>query len=121
VRGQNITISPAKFVLRDGFLRYDDMEMIVGDNPVNFGGVIGLDRSLNMRVTLPYTTRGETVRVGKEVKGERILLPLRGNLNKPELDLSRLLEEQLIPQLNELLEGELDDLFENRGKRGGSD
>jgi hypothetical protein len=119
--GQNITISPTKFVLRDGFLRYDDMEMIVGDNPVNFGGVIGLDRSLNMRVTLPYTTRGETVRVGKEVKGERILLPLRGNLNKPELDLSRLLEEQLIPQLNELLEGELDDLFEKRGKRGGSD
>lgn len=121
VRGQNIAISPTKFVLRDGFLRYDDMEMIVGDNPVNFSGVIGLDRSLNMRVTLPYTTRGETVKVGKEVKGERISLPLRGSLNKPELDLGRLLEEQLIPQLNELLEGELEGLFEKRGNRGGSD
>ena len=74
-----------------------------------------------MRVILPYTTRGETVRVGKEVKGERISLPLRGSLNKPELDLSRLLEEQLIPQLDELLEGELEGLFKKRGRRGSSD
>jgi len=115
VRGQNITISPTRFVLRDGFLRYDDMQMIVGDNPVNFGGVIGLDKSLNMRVTLPYTTKGEIVRIGKEVEGARISLPLRGTVDKPELDLGKLLEEQLKQQLQERLKEELEGLFKKRG------
>ena len=74
-----------------------------------------------MKVTLPYTTRGETVRVGREVRGERISLPLMGTVNKPEIDLGRLLEEQLMPQLNELLGEELEGLFEKRKKGTGSD
>jgi hypothetical protein len=111
VRGQNITISPTRFALQNGFLRYDDMQMIVGDNPVNFRGVIGLDKSLNMTVTLPYTTKGETARVGKKVEGARISVPLKGTINKPELDLGKLLEEQLKQQLQERLKKELEGLF----------
>ncbi|GAF89581.1 unnamed protein product, partial [marine sediment metagenome] len=82
-RAQDITISPTRFVLQNGMLRYDDMQMYVGNNPVNFKGVIGLDKSLNMTVTLPYTTRGETARVGKEARGRRITLVLKGTLDKP--------------------------------------
>jgi len=110
-RGQDITINPTRFVLQDGFLRYDDMEMVVGDNPVNFGGVIGLDKSLNMTVTLPYTTRGRTARIGKETLGERISLPLRGTIDKPELDLGRLLGEQLKQQLQKKLQDALEELL----------
>jgi len=108
VRGQDITISPTRFVLQDGFLRYDDMQMVVGDNPVVFGGVIGLNKSLDMTVTLPYTTKGRTARVGKETKGRRISLPIKGSIDKPELDLGKLLEEQLKIQLEERLREELD-------------
>jgi hypothetical protein len=107
-RGVDITIHPTRFVLQNGFLRYDDMQMDVGDNPVNFRGVIGLDKSLSMTVTLPYTTRGKTARVGKEVEGARISLPLRGTVDKPELDRGRLLEEQLKQQLQERLMKELE-------------
>ena len=82
--------------------------MDVGDNPVNFRGVIGLDKSLNMTVTLPYTTAGKTARIGKEVEGVRISLPLRGTVDKPELDLGKLLEEQLKQQLQERLMKELE-------------
>lgn len=114
VRGQDITVSPTRFVLQNGFLRYDDMQMIVGDNPVNFRGVIGLDKSLNMTVTLPYTTAGKTARIGKEVEGVRISLPLRGTIDKPELDLGRLLEEQLKQQLKERLREELEGLFKKK-------
>jgi hypothetical protein len=110
-RGQDITINPTRFVLQDGFLRYDDMEMVVGDNPVNFGGVIGLDKSLKMTVTLPYTTRGRTVKVGEIEAGERISLPLRGTINRPELDLGKLLEEQLKQQLKEKLQDALEELL----------
>lgn len=101
VRGQDITIRPTRFVLRDGFLRYEDMQIDVGDNPVNFGGAIGLDKSLDMIVTLPYTTMGRTARVGKEVKGKRITLPLKGRLDKVELDLEALFEEQWRQRLEE--------------------
>jgi len=106
-RDQDITIHPTRFVLQNGLLRYDDMQMYVGDNPVNFKGVIGLDKSLNMTVTLPYTTRGETARIGKETRGRRITLVLRGTLDKPEIDFGRLLEEQLKQQLEEQLQEKL--------------
>ncbi len=107
VRGQDITISPTRFVLQDGFLRYDDMQMVVGDNPVVFCGVIGLDKSLDMTVILPYTTRGRTARVGEETRGRRISLPIKGSIDRPELDTAKLLEEQLKIQLEERLEEEL--------------
>jgi hypothetical protein len=107
-RGVDITIHPTKFILQNGFLRYDDMQMDVGNNPVNFRGVIGLDKSLDMTVTLPYTTAGRTASVGKEVEGARISLPLRGTVDKPELDLGKLLEEQLKQQLEKRLMKELE-------------
>lgn len=102
----NMRIHPTRFVLRNGFVQYDDMQIDIGDNPVNFKGVIGLDKSLNMTVTLPYTLKGRTARVDKETVGQRIPLPLRGTIEKPELNLDKLLEEQLRKQLEqELLKG----------------
>ena len=109
--GQFITIQPTKFVLQDGFLRYDDMQMDIGDNPVNFKGVIGLDKSLNMTVTLPYTLKGGTVRVYEETAGERISLSLKGNLDKPELDTGKLLEDVLEKEVKTQLKKVLEDLF----------
>jgi len=115
LRDQNIKVHPTRFVLQNGFLRYDDMQVDVGDNPVNFKGVIGLDKSLDMIVTLPYTLDGRTVRVGEEGAGKRISIPLKGTIDKPELDVGKLLELQLKQQLEERLkemifEG-LDDLL----------
>jgi len=107
----DITVLPTKFILRNGFLTYDDMQMNVGDNPVNFKGVIGLDKTMDMTVTLPYTTEGRTARVDKETRGKRITLPLKGTLDKPELDMGKLLEEQLKIQLGDQLRKGLEDLF----------
>ncbi|MHC4334540.1 MAG: hypothetical protein ACYSUP_04195 [Planctomycetota bacterium] len=98
---QVITLRPTRFVLWDGFLRYDDMQIDVGDNPLNFKGVIGLDKTLNMTATLPYTIEGKTIRVGQEADPKRISVPLKGTVDKPELDLSKLLESQLRKQLEE--------------------
>jgi hypothetical protein len=105
-QAQHITIHPTRFVLKNGLLKYDDMLMDIGGSPVNFEGTIGLDKSLDMRVTLPYTTAGRTAKVGEETAGRRITLPLRGSLNKPDLDMGKLLEEQLKGQLEDaLMEG----------------
>ncbi len=110
VRGQDCTIHPTRFVLQKGQLQYDDMQLDIGDNPVNFKGVIGLDKSLNMTVTLPYTMGGRTARVGEKTD-ERISLPLTGTIDKPELDMGKLLEEQLKKQLEDQLKKGLDKLF----------
>jgi hypothetical protein len=110
-REQVITIRPTKFIVRKGFVRYDDMQMDVGDNPVNFKGVIGLDKSLDMTVTLPYTFEGRTVRVGQADAGDRVPVPLTGTLDKPELDLGRLLQEQLLEMgLRELFKRSKDNI-----------
>ena len=89
------------FTLQNGFLRYDNMQIDIGDNPVNFRGVIGLDKSLDMGVTLPYTIAGRTVRVGSQ-SSNRITLPLTGTIDDPKLDTGKLIEEA---GKNLLLEG----------------
>ncbi|MHC4691197.1 MAG: AsmA family protein [Planctomycetota bacterium] len=108
VRGQDCIMHPTRFVLQNGLLKYEDMQLDVGDNPVNFKGVIGLDKRLDMIVTLPYTMSGRTVRVGDKAS-DRISLPLTGTTDKPELDLGKLLQDQAIKKGVELL---LDKLFE---------
>lgn len=111
VRGTIITIHPTRFVLRDGFLRYDNMQMDVGDNPVNFKGVVGLDKSIKeMSVTLPYTTQGRTIRVGGE-STRRITLPITGTIDNPKLDVGKLLEDQLKQEAEEQLKKALEDIF----------
>jgi len=102
--GVDITVRPTKFILQKGILSYDDMQVEVGNNPITFKGAIGLNKSLNMTVTLPYTTEGKTVRIGRETVGQRISLPLKGTIDKPELDMGKLLEEQLKQKLLEGLD-----------------
>jgi len=108
--GTVLTLHPTKFVLKDGFLRYDDMQIDVGDNPINFKGVIGLDKSLNMTVTLPYTSEGRTVRVG-ETAGKRITLPLKGTVDAPKLDTGKLIEGQLKEQIEDQVLKGLEKIF----------
>ena len=110
-RGTVLTMHPTKLVLRKGVLQYDDMQIDVGDNPINFKGAIGLDKSLDMTVTLPYTTEGRTARVGGTTRGARIVLPLKGTVDKPYLDTDKLLELQLKEQGEELLRRGLEEIF----------
>ncbi len=91
----NITIRPTHFVLEKGFLSYPNMQMDIGDNPVNFSGGVELDGNWDMTVTLPYTLQGKTINVGEEATAGRISLPIVGPFDKPRIDTSKLIEEQL--------------------------
>jgi hypothetical protein len=102
-RGVDMTMLPTRFVLQKGFLRYDDMQINVGDNPINFAGVIGLDKRLDMNVTLPYRFGGGTVRTGESAT-DRITLPVEGTLDKPKINVQKLLETEAIKQGLQLLE-----------------
>jgi len=109
--GQRLRIHPTNFALQKGVRRYDDMQVDIGDNPINFKGAIGLDKKLDMTVTLPYTVRGRTARVGRETDSPRISLSLVGTIDKPKLDVGKLLEDQLMKQLEDQLRRGLEDLF----------
>ena len=111
VSGTVLTLHPTKLVLQKGILRYDDMQIDVDNNPINFKGAIGLDKSLDMTVTLPYTTTGRTARTDRETSGARITLPLTGTVDKPQLDTGKLIELQLKGQLEEQLRKGLGDIF----------
>jgi hypothetical protein len=102
-QGQIITIHPTQFVLEKGFLRYDNMQMDIGSNPFNFSGTIGLDKSLKMTITLPYTLQGKTIRADRESAGSRITAVIKGTVDKPQLDIGKLIEEQAMQKGMELL------------------
>jgi hypothetical protein len=105
MRGQQLTVHPTNLVMQNGVVRYDDMQIDVGDNPVNFRGSIGPKGSLNMTVVLPYTVEGRTARVGQESQaGERIIVPLTGTVDKPKLDLQKLMQSQIKEQAIKALE-----------------
>jgi hypothetical protein len=104
---ETLRMRPTRFILWDGFLRYDDMQIDVGDAPFNFKGTIGLDDSLNMTVVLPYTYEGTTVRVDETTTAERITVPIRGTVFDPQVDMEKLLQDQL---RDRIIEG-LDKLF----------
>ncbi len=104
IRGQILTMHPTVLVLQKGVLRYDDMQIDIGQNPVNFRGSIGLDGALNMTIVLPYTLEGRLVRVGQVQAADRIAVPLTGTLSKPKLNLEKLLELQLKGQIQRGLE-----------------
>ncbi|OHB79275.1 MAG: hypothetical protein A2Z25_17490 [Planctomycetes bacterium RBG_16_55_9] len=110
-RSANMTIHPTRFMLQNGFLHYDDMQIDVGDNPVNFSGTIGLDKSLDMTVTLPYTLAGRTVRVDRDGSAKRITLPLKGTVDNPQIDTSKLIEQQVKEQAEEQLRKVFEDIF----------
>lgn len=104
LRGQRLTVRPTNITLKDGIVRYDDMQIDVGDNPINFAGAVGLDERLDMTVTLPWTLKGRTARVDNEGKtGQRIEVPLTGTIRNPKLDLQKFLQEQLFRGLGDLL------------------
>jgi len=105
---QTLKIHQTKFNLNDGVLKYDPrMQIDIGSRPLFFTGSIGLDNSLAMDVALPITLEGKTIKVGEETPGKPIVLPLEGTVNRPRIDTSRLLQNQLKERLFE----ELDKIF----------
>ena len=102
-RSVDMTMLPTRFVLQKGFLRYDNMQINVGDNPVNFSGAIGLDKSIDMEITLPYTFAGSTIKSG-EIATDRVSLPIEGTLDKPKINMQKLIEGEALKQGLKLLE-----------------
>ncbi len=103
VNQQNMRIRPTQILLANGAISYDDMQLDVGDNPINFRGTVWMDKKMDMEVILPYTLAGTTASTKKTTKGKRIILPIEGTVDQPELNIEKMAQQQL----SEILETEL--------------
>jgi hypothetical protein len=90
--GQELVIKPVKFVLKNGQVKYDNMEIAIGGFSVNFlNATIGLDKSYDMTIELP-------------INGKRTHIPLKCKAGqKPQIDWKPAVEGQI----QNLLEGQL--------------
>lgn len=100
----NIQIMPTDFILENGQLHYDDMQINFGDNPANFTGNIYLDKAMNMTITLPWTVMGKTAKLGQDLSN-RVKLPITGKADEPKLDVSQLIQQNI----GNILEGLIKD------------
>jgi len=104
--GQLITIHPTPFTVRNGFVKYPDMQMDIGTMPINFSGSVPIDPNRKIEsfsVALPVSATGKLVKVGKESGSQRITAYVKGTPNNPKLDVGKMLQEQAVQTGLELL------------------
>ena len=100
--GQLITLHPTPFTVRNGFVKYPDMQMDIGTMPINFSGSVPIDPNRKIEsfsVTLPVSATGKLVKSGSQ----RITAYVKGTPNNPKLDLGKMLQEQAVQTGLELL------------------
>ena len=105
-----MTVHPTDFVLADNFLSYEDMQVDIDDNPLNFKGRIGLDKTLSMTVQLPWTTDFHSVKTDRPSQ-DRITVPIEGSLDHPEIDTGKFIEKQGKELIEQEIMKQLDRLF----------
>ena len=86
-----MNLRPSTFVLNNGVLSYDKMQLDIGDMPMYFSGRLGLDDSLKAQVILPVNTRGQIVRTGEGGTGG-FPLAFKGTVSDPKVDTGEILK-----------------------------
>lgn len=101
-----MTLHPTAFTVKDGLVNYTNMQMDIGDRPINFSGSVPIDPNRKIEsfsVTLPVTALGKTVSSRKTSQAGRITAYIKGTPNKPKLDLGKMLQNQAAQTGLELL------------------
>ena len=91
-----IQLHPTNITAKDALIKYDNMQLDVGNNPFNFVGRTDLiTRSIEgSKVITPYTS-GKTIRIGEENTPGRWTVPFKGTYDNPQVDMSKLLQDNL--------------------------
>jgi hypothetical protein len=104
-----VTLHPTPFTVQNGFVKYTDMEMDLGNRPIYFSGSIPVDPNREIKsfsVTLPVTGLGKTVSSRNTSQAGRITAYVKGTPNKPKLDVGKMLQNQAVQTgLEILMEG----------------
>lgn len=108
----SMNIAETHFVVRDGVLHYERMEVDVDDKPFIFAGDIGITTDqLDLKVQLPFTTEGRTIKRGERERGRPLAGRVKGTVDEPELDLAQSVLDTLGGTVEGILKG-LGDIFD---------
>ncbi|MHC4782651.1 MAG: hypothetical protein ACYTE0_06290 [Planctomycetota bacterium] len=108
---------PSRILLRDGVMRYDEMEFHLDAYPTGFAGKIYLDKRLDMQVFVPYKfdverLRFPTVKIGEDLS-DRLPLPVDGTVDDPQVRLDKLFDSILKKHSPELIQKGIEELLKN--------
>ncbi|HTE06141.1 MAG TPA: hypothetical protein VK824_08095, partial [Planctomycetota bacterium] len=91
---QSFTLAPVKLVVRDGRVGYaEPWAWTIQNIPTAFSGSVGLDQSLDLSWSVPIT-EALAGKHGflKNLKGQSLVIPLRGTVAAPDLQWTAALE-----------------------------
>ncbi len=108
-RDVEMELLPTRFVLKDGVLSYDNMQINIDNKPVIFAGRINLNKTMEMNVTLPFTLRGRSA--GDDSEQSRIVLPLMGTVDRPKINVEKMVEMQIQQEIEQQLRKGLEKLL----------
>jgi hypothetical protein len=113
-------VEKTHFTLQEGLLAYDDLQLNVGDNPLNFAGAIDIEKeTYDLIVKLPYTSDGQTIRIGQD-SADRLAPRIVGNL-EDGIDWGKLfeglIESMIKSEGKKLLEKEAEKLLGEEAKK----
>ena len=115
--GADMELLPCGFTVKDSIAKYDDdMQLNIEQYPLNFKGQVGIDVAhpengkdrIRMDLYLPATLK-RTITVGQEDTPNRIIVPIKGRTNKPEVDMEALQQQML----NRVIQDQVGDLIDN--------
>ena len=106
--GDTITIHPTPFTVRDGYVKYPNMQVDIGDKPLNFSGSVPIDPNRKIEsfsVTLPVSPTGKIAKAGGQGTA-KTTVHIKGTPNKPTLDLGKMIQDNAVQTgLDILMEG----------------
>ena len=100
-----MTIHPTPFTVRDGYVKYPNMQVDIGDKPLNFSGSVPIDPNRKIEsfsVTLPISPTGKIAKTGSQGTAGTTV-HIKGTPNKPTLDLGKMIQDNAVKTGLELL------------------
>jgi hypothetical protein len=103
-----ITLHPTQFTIRDGYVKYPNMQLDIGDKPLIFSGSVPIDPNKKIEsfsVTLPISLTGKMAKAGSK-ETAKTTVSIKGTPNKPTLDIGKMIQENAVQTgLDILMEG----------------
>ncbi len=105
-------LRPTDVLIKDNYIQYKNMQIDIEDKPLNFHGSMGFDKKIAMDVELPWKLSGGTVKSDQPTATDRVVVPIKGSVDSPDIDLNKLIQKQAEGLIQQEIQKGLQKLFD---------